>query len=147
MRNIILLFVILSFCLSGCANRKTGPSFVGELPEADGVQGIAATAAALITELHAPGQTAIYIELPAKPTDFDTALENELRQKGFQLAQSQGEAALTVAYTVDEILPDDKGAESAWYLQLRLSDGRVFARMFSASGAPEPATTSLGGRP
>ncbi len=39
---------------------------------------------------------------------------------------------IVFAYTLDAL--DEK---SAWYLQLRLSDGKVIARAYSASGQPE----------
>ena len=39
---------------------------------------------------------------------------------------------IVVAYTLDAL--DEK---SAWYLQLRLSDGKAFARSYTASGQPE----------
>lgn len=128
----LIMALLLVSC--GCVKR-VGPSFVGGLPE--DVEGMAAAAAAIITDLYPPGQTSVHLAMPAKLTAFDAALETALRQKGFNVVQNQG--ALTVAYTVDEITREE---EPAWYLQLRLSDGRVFARTFSAGG-PEPATTSM----
>ena len=37
-----------------------------------------------------------------------------------------------MAYTLDELRDD-----AAWYLQLRLSDGKALARVYDAAGLPE----------
>ena len=42
---------------------------------------------------------------------------------------------LVVAYTLDALVDD--GEKSAWYLQLRLSDGKAIARSYGANGQPE----------
>lgn len=63
---------------------------------------------------------------------FASAFENGLRAKGFTLASAESADVLVVAYTLDSL--DEK---NAWYLQLRLSDGKVFARSYTANGQPE----------
>jgi hypothetical protein len=72
--------------------------------------------------------------IPAKSADndFAAAFENGLRARGFTLAPAAAANTLSVAYTLDAL--DEK---SAWYLQLRLSDGKAVARAYSASGQPE----------
>ena len=66
--------------------------------------------------------------------DFSAFLDAGLRVRGFTL--SSGGDAVTVGYTLDS-LKDGKGNEVAWYLQLRLSDGRSIARSYRADGSPE----------
>jgi hypothetical protein len=87
----------------------------------------------VLAELYPPGHTTLYL-LPAKKAenDFALAFEYSLRKKGFALSGEGSASALTVAYTLDCL--DEK---SAWYLQLRLSDGKVIARSYSAEGQPE----------
>ena len=80
-----------------------------------------------------PGHTSLYL-LQAKDAgnDFAAAFEKGLRAQGFTLAAADSADVLIIAYTLDAL--DEK---SAWYLQLRLSDGKAFARSYTASGQPE----------
>ena len=48
------------------------------------------------------------------------------------MASAESADVIVVAYTLDTL--DEK---SAWYLQLRLSDGKAIARAYTASGQPE----------
>lgn len=135
--------VLLSLCLtvlfaSGCAKPGMIGSFCGPLPERGAVSAIAADAVACLSELYPPGHTGLHL-LQAKDAgnDFAAAFEKGLRAKGFTLAAADSADALTVAYTLDAL--DEK---SAWYLQLRLSDGKAFARSYTASGQPEAGQSS-----
>ncbi|MBQ4568245.1 MAG: hypothetical protein IJA79_09005 [Desulfovibrio sp.] len=137
----ILLFA-LAVCLSACGYKGVGGSFVGDLPKTDATSAIAEDAAAFLADQYAPGHTALYVLTPEKDAlnAFSAAFDAALRSKGFTLASGPSNA-LSVAYTVDS-LKDDKGDESAWYLQLRLSDGQAIARSYDASGLPEAGRTS-----
>ena len=128
-----LLCLMLAVCLaSGCAQRGTIGSFAGPLPEKPSVDAIADDAVSILTGLYPPGHTAIRL-LPVKDVKngFAVAFENGLRAKGFTLAEPDADA-LTLAYTLDML--EEK---TAWYLQLRLSDGKVIARCYLANGLPE----------
>lgn len=46
-----------------------------------------------------------------------------------------------MAYTLDELRDD-----AAWYLQLRLSDGKALARVYDAAGLPEAGRSQTGSR-
>jgi len=137
-----LLLVAFCLLLTACGVRGLGGSYVGQLPERNAIQAIAADAAAFLAEQHAPGHTSLLLLTPEKDAQdaFSLALENALRQQGFTITTERGKA-LTVAYTLDNL--QDK---SAWYLQLRLSDGQAFARAYTALGLPEAgrSATTLG---
>ena len=132
--------MLLSVCLcvmlaSGCASRGSLGSFAGPLPEKAAVAAIADDAVSILTGLYPPGHTAVRL-LPAKTANgFAVAFENGLRAKGFTLAAADAADALTLAYTLD-ILEE----KAAWYLRLRLANGkdvRVMARSYDAQGQPE----------
>ncbi len=133
MRNILLSLCLVMLFASSCAKPDLISSFCGPLPERGAVSAIAADAVACLSALYPPGHTSLHL-LQAKDTgnDFATAFENGLRSAGFTLAAAESADVLVVAYTLDAL--DEK---SAWYLQLRLSDGKVIARAYSASGQPE----------
>ena len=133
--------LILSLCLcvilaSGCASRGPAGSFAGPLPEQSAVAAIADDAVTILADLYPPGHTAFHL-LPAKDAanGFAVSFENGLRAKGFTLAAPDASDALTLAYTLDML-----EAKAAWYLRLRLSDGkddRIMARAYDAQGQPE----------
>lgn len=133
MRNIFLSLCLVMLFASGCA--KPGPvgSFCGPLPESSAVSAIAADAVACLSALYPPGHTSLHL-LQAKDAsnDFTAAFENGLRTKGFTLTAADSADVVVVAYTLDAL--DEK---SAWYLQLRLSDGKAISRSYTASGQPE----------
>jgi hypothetical protein len=133
MKALIFSLLLAASLVSGCA--KPGPigSFAGPLPEKPAVAAIADDAASILTGLYPPGHTTIRL-LPARDAEngFAVALENGLRAKGVTLAALEASDALTLAYTLDML--EDK---AAWYLQLRLSDGKSIARAYTASGQPE----------
>lgn len=133
MRNILLSLCLVMLFAFGCAKPDLIGSFCGPLPERGAVSAIATDAVACLSALYPPGHTSLHL-LQAKDTgnDFATAFENGLRSAGFTLAAAESADVLVVAYTLDAL--DEK---SAWYLQLRLSDGKVIARAYSASGQPE----------
>ena len=133
MRNLILSFCFIMLFASGCAKPGLVGSFCGPLPEHSATSAIAADAAACLSELYPPGHTSLHL-LQAKEggNDFATAFENNLRAKGFTLFAADSADVLVVAYTLDAL--DEK---SAWYLQIRLSGGKTFARSYSANGQPE----------
>jgi len=140
--------LLLAVCLaSGCVSRGQG-SFVGPLPEHGAVIAIANDAVSILVELYPPGHTTLHL-LPAKAVGngFAAAFESGLRTRGFTLAISavpgrnasaDAQAApdfadtVTLAYTLDML-----EVKAAWYLQLRLSDGRTIARAYTANGSPE----------
>lgn len=138
-----ILLVMLALCLSACGYRGLGGSFVGSLPEKDGTAAIAEDAAQYLAHEYAPGHTTLFVLTPEKDAHnaFSAALDAALRVKGFTLTAESSGQAITLAYTLD-VLKDEQGDESAWYLQLRLSDGRSVARSYAPDGAPEAGRSS-----
>ena len=134
MRRVLLLsLVVMGLFASGCASRGPVGSWCGPLPEKSAVSAIAADAVSCLSALYPPGHTSLHV-VPAKvaDNDFSAAFENGLRANGFTMASAESADVIVVAYTLDAL--DEK---SAWYLQLRLSDGKVIARAYTASGQPE----------
>ena len=118
---------------SGCAVRNPSGSWCGSLPKRGAVSVIADDAVTCLSAMYPPGHTSLHL-LPAKDADneFASAFESGLRAKGFTLAAAESGDTLSVAYTLDAL--DEK---AAWYLQLRLSDGKAVARAYTANGQPE----------
>ena len=133
MRGILLSLCLMLLFAYGCAVRGPVGSWCGPLPERGAVSAIAEDAVACLSALYPPGHTSLHL-LQARDAgnDFAAAFENGLRAKGFTLAAADSADVLVVAYTLDAL--DEK---SAWYLQLRLSDGKALARSYTASGQPE----------
>ena len=133
MRGILFSLMLTILLVSGCAVRGPVGSWCGPLPERGAVAAIADDAVSCLTAMYPPGHTSLYL-LQAKDAgnEFAAAFENGLRAKGFTLAAAESADVLVVAYTLDAL--DEK---SALYLQLRLSDGKAFARSYTASGQPE----------
>ena len=134
MRRVLLLsLVVMGLFASGCAVRGPVGSWCGPLPEKPAVSAIAADAVSCLSALYPPGHTSLHV-VPAKvaDNDFAAAFENGLRANGFTMASAESADVIVVAYTLDAL--DEK---SAWYLQLRLSDGKAIARAYTASGQPE----------
>jgi hypothetical protein len=75
--------------------------------------------------------------LPAKEAEngFALAFESGLRAQGFTVIADAFPDAVIVAYTLDALYEKDR--KTAWYLQLRLSDGKAVARAYDANGQPE----------
>ena len=128
MRRILFSLMLTMLLASGCAVRGPVGSWCGPLPERGAVSAIADDAVSCLTALYPPGHTSLHL-LQAKDAgnEFAAAFENGLRAKGFTLAATESADVLIVAYTLDAL--DEK---SAWYLQLRLSDGKAFARSYTA---------------
>ena len=133
MRKILLSLCLVVLFASGCAKPGLVGSFCGLLPERGAVSAIAADAVACLTALYPPGHTSLHL-LQAKDAanDFAAAFESGLRSEGFTLAATESADVIVVAYTLDAL--DEK---SAWYLQLRLSDGKAIARSYTGYGQPE----------
>lgn len=133
MRAIFLSLCLTVLLASGCAVHGPVGSWCGPLPERGAVSAIADDAVSCLTALYPPGYTSLHL-LQAKDAgnEFAAAFEKSLRAKGFTLAAAESADVLVVAYTLDAL--DEK---SAWYLQLRLSDGKAFARSYTAGGQPE----------
>ena len=133
MRKLILALCFSVLFASGCTKPGLVGSWCGPLPERDAVSAIADDAVACLSEMYPPGHTSLHL-LQAKDAgnEFAAAFENGLRAKGFTLAAAESDDTLSVAYTLDTL--DEK---SAWYLQLRLSDGKAFVRSYTADGRPE----------
>lgn len=131
------VFLLLALLLSGCAGRGLSDSFCGPLPPDAAVVQVAQDAVSFLAASYPPGHTAVFL-MPAKAADnaFARALENSLRARGFTILTEDRKDALAVAYTLDELRDD-----AAWYLQLRLSDGKLLARVYDATGQPEAART------
>ncbi|MDO5484035.1 MAG: hypothetical protein Q4F27_03920 [Desulfovibrionaceae bacterium] len=130
-RSVSLLILVI--LLSSCAGRNMSGSFCGSLPGDEAVAHMAQDAVAFLSNAYPPGHTALFL-LPARNANnaFARSFENGLRMKGFTILAEDKKDALAVAYTLDSLLD-----ESAWYLQLRLSDGRALARAYDAAGFPE----------
>ena len=125
------VFLLLALLLSGCAGRGLSGSFCGPLPSDTAVVQVAQDAVSFLASSYR-GHTALFL-MPAKAENaFAHALENGLRSRGFTLLMEDRKDALAVAYTLDELRDD-----AAWYLQLRLSDGKALARVYDAAGLPE----------
>lgn len=133
MRGVLFSLLLTLLLASGCAVRGPVGSWCGPLPERDAISAIAGDAVACLSALYPPGHTSLHL-LQAKDAgnDFAAAVENGLRSAGFTLAAADSADVIVVAYTLDAL--DEK---SAWYLQLRLSDGKAIARSYTASGQPE----------
>ena len=133
MRGILFSLLLTLLLASGCAVRGPVGSWCGPLPEGGAVSAIASDAVSCLAGLYPPGHTSLHL-LQTKDTsnDFSAAFENGLRAKGFTLASAESADVIVVAYTLDAL--DEK---SAWYLQLRLSDGKAIARSYAANGQPE----------
>ena len=136
MRKTLLLLCLLVLFASGCAKHGLVGSFCGPLPERNAVAAIAADAVGCLAALYPPGHTSLHL-MQAKNAgnDFASAFENGLRAEGFTLTTAESADVLVVAYTLDALVADDE--KSAWYLQLRLSDGKAIARSYAANGQPE----------
>ena len=133
MRKVLLSLCFVILFASGCAKPGLVGSWCGPLPERGAVSAIAVDAVACLSELYPPGHTSLHLLQAEDPVnDFAVAFENGLRAEGFTLAAAESADVLVVAYTLDAL--DEK---SAWYLQIRLSDGKTFARSYSANGQPE----------
>lgn len=133
MRKLLLSLCFVVMFAPGCAKPGLVGSYCGPLPEQNAVSAIAADAVDCLTALYPPGHTSLHL-LQAKDAanGFAVAFETGLRAEGFTLAAAENADVLVVAYTLDEL--DEK---TAWYLQLRLSDGKAIARAYTASGFPE----------
>ena len=140
MRILILPLLLMVLLASGCAGRWPVGSYCGPLPETGAVSAIAADAVDCLSSLYPPGHTSVHL-VPAKDVEnaFIQAFENGLRTSGFTLLPTATAGNVAVAYTLDAIF--EKGEKSAWYLQLRISDGegngKSIARAYTASGQPE----------
>ena len=134
MRRLLLLsLVVMGLFVSGCASRGPVGSWCGPLPEGGAITAIVTDAVSCLSTLYPPGHTSLHV-VPAKvaDNDFAAAFENGLRANGFTMASAESADVIVVAYTLDTL--DEK---SAWYLQLRLSDGKAVARAYAANGQPE----------
>ena len=133
MRKLFLYLCFAVMFASGCAKPGLVGSYCGPLPEQNAVSAIAADAVDCLSALYPPGHTSLHL-LQAKDAanGFTSAFETGLRAEGFTWAVAETADVIVVAYTLDEL--DEK---TAWYLQLRLSDGKAFARSYTANGQPE----------
>lgn len=133
MRSVLFSLLLALLMVSGCAVRGPIGSYCGPLPEGGAVSVIATDAVSCLVGLYPPGHTVLHV-VPAKNVDngFAGAFESGLRAQGFTLAAADASDAIAVAYTLDSL--EDK---AAWYLQLRLSDGKAIARAYTASGQAE----------
>ena len=133
MRSVLFSLLLALLLTSGCAVRGPVGSYCGPLPEGGAVSAIATDAVSCLVALYPPGHTALHV-IPAKNVDngFAGAFESGLRAQGFTLVAADATETIAVAYTLDSL--EDK---AAWYLQLRLSDGKAIARAYTASGQPE----------
>lgn len=133
MRKTLFALCFAVLLASGCAKPGLVGSYCGPLPEQNAISAIAVDAVDCLTALYPPGHTSLHL-LQAKDAanDFAAAFESGLRSEGFTLAATESADVIVVAYTLDAL--DEK---SAWYLQLRLSDGKAIARSYTANGLPE----------
>ena len=121
MRKTLLALCFAVLFASGCAKPGQVGSFCGPLPERSAVSAIAADAVACLSDMYPPGHTSLHLlQTKDAANDFAAAFESGLRSQGFTLAAAESADVIVVAYTLDAL--DEK---SAWYLQLRLSDGRT----------------------
>ena len=138
----VYLILMMALCLAACAHKGVGGSYVGDLPQKDATSAIADDAAMYLAEEYAPGHTTLYVLTPEQNAnnDFSVSLDTALRGKGFTMSPD-GSGAVTVGYTLDA-LKGENGEQSAWYLQLRLSDGHAVARSYGADGSPEASRSA-----
>ena len=129
MRKVLLSLCFVVLFASGCAKTGLVGSYCGPLPEQNAVAAIAADAVDCLSALYPPGHTSLHL-LQAK--DAANGFDTGLRAEGFTLAAAETGDVIVVAYTLDEL--DEK---TAWYLQLRLSDGKAIARAYTVNGFPE----------
>lgn len=148
MRGAILILMLFCVLASGCASRGLSGSFYGEVSgEAPAL--MAADTVDYLTSLYPPGRTTLRIAAAKKADNaFAAALENGLRQAGFSLLAADNVPSadcITIAYTLD-VLTDAPEQETAFYLQLRFSDGKAVNRAYTANGQPEAgrSATPLG---
>jgi hypothetical protein len=136
MKAIFLPFCVFVLLACGCASRGPVGSFCGPLPGNAAVTAIAADTVACLAGLYPPGHTTLRL-LPAKEAEngFALAFESGLRAQGFTVIAGASSDAVIVAYTLDALYEKDR--KTAWYLQLRLSDGKAVARAYDANGQPE----------
>ena len=139
---LIPLALVCLLILPGCASRKLGDSWCGPLPVDAAVSSIASDAVTTIVANYPLGHTSVFLQ----PTQqdklgqnaFAVQFESALRAQGATLVQGSGKDILTIAYTLDELQE-----ENAWYLQLRLSDGRRIARSYNDLGMPEAGQSQI----
>ncbi len=135
MRCVLLSLMLFCLLASGCAQRGLSGSYFGDVP-GDAPTLIAADAVDYLTKLYPPGRTALRLAAAKKADNaFAAALENGLRQVGFPVLTADAmpeQGCVTVAYTLDVL-----EQHSAFYLQLRFSDGKAVSRAYTASGQPE----------
>lgn len=139
MRGVLLTLMLFCLLASGCAQRGLSGSYFGDVP-GDAPARIAADTVDYLTKLYPPGRTSLRLAAAKKADNaFAAALENGLRQAGFSLLPADSLPAadsITVAYTLDVLEQN-----TAFYLQLRLSDGskggKAMSRAYTASGQPE----------
>lgn len=148
MRGVILILMLFCVLASGCASRGLSGSFYGDVSgEAPAL--MAADTVDYLTSLYPPGRTTLRIAAAKKADNaFAAALENGLRQAGFSLLAADAASSadcITIAYTLD-VLNDAPEQETAFYLQLRFSDGKAVNRAYTANGQPEAgrSATPLG---
>lgn len=132
----VLLLALMAAVLAGCAgsSSKNLASFTSDKFPVSSGQSVVNDVASRIHGVYPPGKTAIYL---TGKDEFGTALESNLREKGFTIAQEPGNGVLTVAWTVDEL------EDGLWYLVVNLSDGNRFTRVYNFDGLAISPTGSL----
>ena len=138
MKMLMLTLLVAVSLVSGCASRGSLGSFAGPLPDKGAVVAIAGDAVSILADLYPPGHTVIRLLPATTENGFALALENGLRAKGFTLVSADSSNTLTLAYTLDML--EEK---TAWYLQLRLSDGNTIARAYASDGSPEAGQSRI----
>jgi len=133
--KILTLFLASIFLFSGCSGfgnffKKSQTGLVSYTAETFPPYACRTFAIDIVERLEAtypPGKTLIYLSGQGEGV-LALALEDQLRLKGFSLSPEQGPAALTVAFTTDQLDVD------AFYFVVNLSDGHRFARVYKVVG-------------
>lgn len=128
-KNLFLLCLLL-VCLTGCVTTQGGRSYLPPDFTNEEFSGMAAEISTVLSGVYPAGQTSLSLEPLTTP--FHQALDNALRGKGFKIFETGPEMphkdVLALTYVIDHV-----SGENGIYVQIRLSDGFIFSRYYTAT--------------
>lgn len=139
----LCLVLVSNIFLSACGfMNKQEVVNVGNVPsDSYIVNTIAYDAVEQLASIYAPGHTVFYVASGNESNPiFSTAFENLLRQKAFTVTSVASVNAITLSYLFDSVKESSMGE---WYLNLELSDGQRFTRIYDNHGVPESGFMQL----